>query len=262
MDNPFAVAVDSSTMSEVERFGDASKAIVITNQAERDSIYDQIKQAKTMRSKIVAFFAPSKKKADDLHAQICKDERSFTDRLDSFEKAGKQAILVYDQAQKDKAEVERRRLQAIEDETKRKERERISQEAARQRQIEEEARKRADEARRAAEAASAAERARLLKEAEAADRKAAAANVKAEQKQEEAAAAIPTTIEVATSTVKQAGESKSVTWKARVIDANLVPREWLIPDEMAINTFVRATKGLKQIPGVEIYPEQDLRIRK
>jgi len=42
-------------------------------------------------------------------------------------------------------------------------------------------------------------------------------------------------------------------WKAEIIDAYKLPREYLIPDETKINAIVRASRGSIQIPGVRIY---------
>lgn len=44
-----------------------------------------------------------------------------------------------------------------------------------------------------------------------------------------------------------------VDWKAEVIDASLLPREYLMPDETKINAVVRASKGSIQIPGVRVF---------
>jgi len=38
----------------------------------------------------------------------------------------------------------------------------------------------------------------------------------------------------------------------------LIPREYLIPDEVKIGGVVRATKGSIQIPGIEIYSEDQV----
>ncbi len=44
-------------------------------------------------------------------------------------------------------------------------------------------------------------------------------------------------------------------WRAEVVDANKVPRKYLIPDLAALNTVMRATKGQIQIPGVRAVRE-------
>jgi len=42
-------------------------------------------------------------------------------------------------------------------------------------------------------------------------------------------------------------------WKFRIIDANKIPRQYLIPDEKAIGATVRGCGDKANIPGVEIY---------
>lgn len=68
-------------------------------------------------------------------------------------------------------------------------------------------------------------------------------------------------VPVAPSTPAVQGISYRETWKHQIVDAALIPREWLIPDEQAIAAFVRSTKGAKQIPGIRIYAEQTAIVR-
>ncbi len=44
-------------------------------------------------------------------------------------------------------------------------------------------------------------------------------------------------------------------WKARVVDENAVPREYLIPDILKLNRIATVTGGGLDIPGVEFYEE-------
>lgn len=44
-------------------------------------------------------------------------------------------------------------------------------------------------------------------------------------------------------------------WKFVIVDAKLIPREYLIPDEVKIRRIVRAMKEQANIPGVRIYSE-------
>lgn len=44
-------------------------------------------------------------------------------------------------------------------------------------------------------------------------------------------------------------------WKGEVVDASLLPREYLMPDEKKINAVVRALGERAVIPGVKIYQE-------
>lgn len=44
-------------------------------------------------------------------------------------------------------------------------------------------------------------------------------------------------------------------WKYRIVNANAIPREYLIPNEVMLGQVARATKGTLPIPGVEFYSE-------
>jgi hypothetical protein len=57
------------------------------------------------------------------------------------------------------------------------------------------------------------------------------------------------------------GQSFKDNWKAIVINANLVPREWCIPNEKALNDFAKSTKGTIQIAGIEFKNEKILNQR-
>jgi len=50
-------------------------------------------------------------------------------------------------------------------------------------------------------------------------------------------------------------------WKFSIIDAALIPREYLIPDEKKIGRIVRALKGDANIPGVRAYSEKSTAVR-
>lgn len=58
--------------------------------------------------------------------------------------------------------------------------------------------------------------------------------------------------DVATTTVKKV-------WKAEIMDETLVPREYLVVDQVAINKAVR--DGVRSIPGVKIYQDEQISIR-
>ena len=254
--------------NEVATLEEMTKTVAVRNPDERALVYQAVQSVKIKKKAIVDFFAPSKTAAAAAHKAICANEKSFTDRLDAFELAGKRAIVSYDEAENQKRLAEQRRLQAIADEQARKERERAEAEARRQREIEEANRRKAEEARRQAEAASDAERERLLKEAEAAERKAAAAQVKAETQTENAAAVIAPVVQVAPVAEKQKGESTRTIWRARIIKISDIPAQYYLSNgkvtnaiQSAIDDFAKATKGAVQLPGVEFYEEKSLAVR-
>jgi hypothetical protein len=49
------------------------------------------------------------------------------------------------------------------------------------------------------------------------------------------------------------------TWTFEYIDASLIPRDFLMPDEVKINQGIRA--GIREIPGIKIYQKEGLSIR-
>src|ERR1700679_2437958 len=212
-----------------------ARGLSIQNPDDYSVAGERLKQIKGMAKRITEFFKPMKQRQDEAKRALLDAEKKLSDPLDEAEGLAKRAMLTYQQAQQQKAEAERRRLQAIADEQARKEREKAEQEAARQRQIESEARAKAEQARIAAQQADAADRRRLLAEADAADRKAAAAAVKVETQTENAAIVAAPVIQVSTAAPAVKGIATKTVWKHRVIDALNVPREYLMIDESKLS---------------------------
>lgn len=50
-------------------------------------------------------------------------------------------------------------------------------------------------------------------------------------------------------------------WKYRIVDVNLIPRDYMQPNETMIGQIVRAGKDTVRIPGVEVYFEETLAAR-
>lgn len=116
---------------------------------------------------------------------------------------------------------------------------------ARQRQIEAEA------------AARRAEEQRIVEEAAALEQ---AGEAQAAQELIEAPVIAPVVmVEKATPAVE--GITYREAWQFEVIDANAVPREWLIVDEKKVGAYVRAVKGAANIPGVKAYPVRTMSAR-
>lgn len=252
--------VTGELRNEIATIEERTKNLVVRNPADREAVYGLIQLCKIKKKSIVDFFADMKEKAFKAHRAISAAEKAETDKLDAFERAGKMAIMQYDEAENQKRLAEQRRLQAIEDERVRKEREKASQEATRQAEIEKQAREKAEAARRAAEEAGAAKRAKLLAEADAADRKAAAAAVKSENAATTAAEIVAPIVQVQ-APAKLSGESVREIWRWKVKDLVAVPREYLILNETMLNKFAVATKGAISVPGIEFFKENSLAIR-
>lgn len=80
--------------------------------------------------------------------------------------------------------------------------------------------------------------------------------------QEKAQAIVPVTVDVQKKVIEQEGLSIRKTWKARVIDAVQVPRQYLIVNETLLNTLAKNETARKDgIPGVEFYQESSASVR-
>jgi hypothetical protein len=66
-------------------------------------------------------------------------------------------------------------------------------------------------------------------------------------------------VKVMPSVPKIAGIRARVNWKFRIVNANKIPREYLMPDEVKIGAAVRAAKQAGEvIPGIEAYSEDSI----
>jgi hypothetical protein len=106
-----------------------------------------------------------------------------------------------------------------------------------------------------ADAQAAAERARLEKDAA----KLKTPELKA-ARMEQAAAIVAPVVHVER-TVESAGTTIKKTWKCRVVDAALVPREWMTVNQQALDAFARATKGAMPVAGCEMYEDSSISVR-
>lgn len=63
---------------------------------------------------------------------------------------------------------------------------------------------------------------------------------------------------LASTTPKLADVSVKTIWKFRITDVNKIPRQYMMPNEQAIGSVVRSTKGAIQITGIEAYSEDSV----
>lgn len=110
-----------------------------------------------------------------------------------------------------------------------------------------------DKLRREAAAKEAAEKKRL--EERAAKAEASGKTEKAEELRQQAEEVFVSAPIIASNVQKVDGISMRKNWKARVVDATKVPREYLIVNEPMLDKMAKATKGELNIPGVEFYSE-------
>lgn len=78
------------------------------------------------------------------------------------------------------------------------------------------------------------------------------------QKAEEVSVPIPI---IASQVPKIEGVVIKTLWKYRIIDPNLVPREYLVINEKMLQQIATATKGTLKVDGVEFYSEENISSR-
>lgn len=202
------------------------------------------KQWEEMRTKLKAPILEAGRNIDALF----KEPQA---RLEAAEKTIKRAMNAYDTEQERVQKAEEARLAEI----ARKEREAIEAKAAEARRV---AAEKAEAIRKEAEAAIAAGRAA---EAAKLSVKADAVESKGESKAELLAMQAATVVApiVAPTTENISGVSRAVVWKHRVVDASLIPREYMVPNDTMLAGVAKSTKGAIAIPGVEIYSERVIR---
>lgn len=173
--------------------------------------------------------------------------------LKDAETAAKQKLLGYESEQRRIAAEEQRKLE----EKARREREALESKARAEREKADreaaEIQRRADEARAAGDlAASVTLRNQADKIVQKSEAKAEAIQSKAEQVvAQKVEAYIPPVV----------GQFSKTVWKARVVDAGKLPREYTLPNQVMLDKMAAATKGQVPIPGVEFYSEQVMAAR-
>lgn len=199
--------------------------IRVNDQPTLDAANGFLKNVKLLIGKIDETFDPQIEQAHRLHKSLLAEKKKFTAPLEDAERIVKRTIAGY------LAEEDRKRREA---------------EAERAR-IEAEARAEAEKKLRAVEKA-----------------EAKGDIAKAEAIAQEAVNTMAAKIEAAP-VVPDApiasGLSLRKVWKFRIIDEKLLPREYLVPDEMKIGRVIRALKDEANIPGVSVYSEDDVSSR-
>lgn len=210
-----------------------AQAVKITTPEEAQAAVDQTRAikdcAKTIEEVRKSFTVP----LDEQKKAYMDVFRPAVEVLEKSESLLKSAILAFQQEERRKAqeaEAERRRLQAEEDARLRKEQEDAQA---------------------------------LLKQA---DEAAAAGDItKAEELEERAQAIQTATVYVPVTPiaapVKPKGAATKQVWKCRVVDPALVPAEYKVINEKALDAYAKAMKENAKLPGCEFFAEDNLAIR-
>lgn len=193
---------------------------IIDSQDKANDAGDVIKLAAKVKGTILAELDPLRVTTHTAWKNVC----ALINKHTAFEEHTKQLgarVARYITAEREKVETERRRLEA--------------------------------EARAEAERAAQAERDRLMEQAAEMERQGLDRAAERAMAQAERVEAAP--IQVQAPYVPPAPKVESMTtrdnWSAKLIDLSLVPAEYLMFDQKAADAFARATKGAKQVPGIE-----------
>lgn len=79
-----------------------------------------------------------------------------------------------------------------------------------------------------------------------------------EQRLEMAAAVVAPVVSVASVIPVIQGQNIVKRWKAKVVNLDAVPREWMIVNQSALDAFARSTKGAVKVAGVEFVESANL----
>jgi len=242
--------------------------IVIVTPDDYEQAANGLKEIKGALKKVDAFFDPTIESAHKTWKGNLAQKAAVADPLKQSEAIYKNKQITWNKETERVRQVEEDRLNAIEQERARKEREKSEAAARVQREKEAQAQQEADEARRkAAESKNAADRIRLQREAEVRQKEATAAAAKAAAKEEAAASVQTNTVTVASIAPEIKGQSMRKTWKARVVDPKAAATALMqFPDWSAyikfdqgqLDKFAGRTKGAVKIPGVEMYEDSTM----
>lgn len=220
--------------SEVPAVVQQANAITVTDPASAAKAADFLRTIKTMLGRVADAYDGIVEAAHKAHKTAVAKRKEFTDPLQQAESVIKRRIGDYQMA-------EERKRRELEDKLRRE-----AEEAAR---IETERLRAAEETRRLEEAMA----------LEASGDKVAADEILEAPVVVEQVIAAP--VIVAPTAPKLEGVSGRTTWRYRIINAALIPREYLMPNETMIGGTVRAQKDKTKIPGVEVYPDTSISAR-
>lgn len=196
--------------------------VTVTNDDQRTNILELVKKIKSVSKGLEDERMATTRPMDEAKKQVMDLYRAPLDNLTKAEGVIKKAVLDYDNEQRRKAQELQRKLQAEAEEKARKEREKL-----------------AAQAQKAIEAGKEEKASALL------------------EKADEVQVFVPI---VQTVETKTAGVSTRKVWKYRITDVNLLPREYMVPNEALLSGLARSTQGNIPVAGVEFYAEDVLAV--
>lgn len=210
---------DRTVVTEALTWPERAKAATITDEHSYHAAAELLLGIKDLRKKIAETFDPHCRRAFEAHRALTKEKADAEAPLTQAETIIKNAIRLFD-AEQDRIRREQQRI--------------------------------ADEAARVAAETEALERAAALEaEGKAYGDDAMVAEAHAIIETPVTAVAAP----VVKMTPKVAGITMRKTWTFRIVNPNLVPRQYLVIDESKVRGVVRSLGQAANIPGVEVYEE-------
>ncbi|MBT9166900.1 MAG: hypothetical protein DDT19_00224 [Syntrophomonadaceae bacterium] len=200
-----------------------SQRIVITTQEQNEKASAFLKVVKARYKELEEKRKAITQPLDTAKKEVQELFRRPLEMLGQAEGIIKTAILSFVQEQERKAGEEQRRLQELAEKEAEKERKRLEERAQR------------------AEAKGKEEKAEELRE---------------QAKEVEAIAPV-----LAQPDIRVEGVSYRDLWRAEVVDVSLVPREYMIPNQQALDKIAQATKGVIQIAGVKFVCTKIIAVR-
>ena len=233
---------------ECERALVAARDLSVTDLAQYQAAAEELRKLSTREKFVDGMRVDMKARPLEECRQIDAWFKEPLKFLSDAKKLVSRAMGAYDEEQRRlREEAERQAAEAA-----RKERERQEAEAAKIAEAARLKREKEEAKARELEAAGRAEKAEALRQkAEAAE----AQKLAEAEAQRQAAAAIPAAPVVHIPQPKAEGVSSRQIWKYEIVDKDLLPREYTLPDDKAIGGVVRALKDKTNIPGVRVYSE-------
>lgn len=225
-----AVVTDPQLQTEALTTIERATSLTVTNIETRALAAELGRGIAGLAKRAQEWFEPMKKAAAAAHKAICTKENEVLEPLERAKRYLSSQIGTYDQQQEQARRAEERRLQEEARVQAQAEADRIAQETAITDAIALEAQ---------------------------GDTKSAAAVL---------ANPVPQPVYVPPVVIpravpKSAGVSSVETWKFRITNVDLIPREYMTPDEKGIAGVVKSMRNKTNIPGIEVYPEGAARFR-
>lgn len=226
-------------------------ALKVTTVEERTQVAYELKVVQGFRKELEDARVAEKEPHLNASREVDAKYKPVQDRLRFANEVCQKLMLTFDTEQARLHAAEQARLQEI----ALREQARFAAQAA---EVERKAREKAEALRKEAEAAIAAghpeEAAKLAARAQATEDKAEAKAGELVQRADTVIVPI-----LAQQSVKISGQSTLETFYYEVVDAGLIPRVWMIPNDKALSAHARNTKGLVPIPGIAIHSKSSIR---